>query len=336
MKIASSTISLESRHVSVEQHSVQESLRVWRGRERPDFEGHGRGLALGRQAALVAISEAGKKAANQADAIESAVSDIENDPTMQLLTRMLEVLTGHKIKRLGKFHEDARGQSGRMGWGMEYDRQVRHYEAEVTTFSANGVIKTADGKQISFNLELMMSREYYAESNFSLRAGDALFKDPLVLNFNGSAAQLTNTRFAFDIDVDERLDDIAFVGPDSGFLALDRNDNGTIDDGSELFGALSGNGFADLARYDTDGNRWIDENDSIFADLRVWQRDANGTDRLATLAQMGIGALYLGNVSTPFSLNNAGNQSLGQVRTTGIYLNEDGSVGTLQQIDLSV
>jgi hypothetical protein len=51
---------------------------------------------------------------------------------------------------------------------------------------------------------------------------------------------------------------------------------------------------------------------------------------------MGIGALYLGNVGTPFSINTAGNQSLGHVRTTGIHLNEDGSVGTLQQIDLSV
>ena len=337
MKIASSTISLESQHVSVEQHSVRESLRVWQGGERPNFEGNGRGLALGKQAALVAISEAGRNAASKAEAIESAVNDIENDPTMQLLLGMLEAMTGHKIKRLDKAHnDDAPGQAQRMGWGMEYDRQVSHYEAEVTTFSAEGVIKTADGKQINFNLELTMSREYYEESNFSLRAGDAVFKDPLVLNFNGSAAQLTNTKFAFDIDVDGQQDNISFVGPDSGFLALDRNGNGTIDDGSELFGAQSGNGFADLAQYDSDGNHWIDENDSIFADLRVWQKDASGADSLSTLAQMGVGALYLGTVSTPFSVNTANNQSLGQVRSTGIYLNENGSAGTLQQIDLSV
>jgi len=337
MKIASSTISLESQHVSVEQHSVRESLRVWQGNERPADNGNGHGLALGRQAALVAISEAGRTAANKADAIESAVNDIDNDPTIQLLMRMLEAMTGHKIKRLDKAHAgEQQGQGQRMGWGLEYDRQISHYEAEVTTFSAEGVIKTADGKQINFSLELAMSREYYEESNFSLRAGDAVFKDPLVINFNGSAAQLTDTKFAFDIDSDGQQDNISFVGPDSGFLALDRNANGMIDDGSELFGTQSGNGFADLAAYDSDGNLWIDENDAVFADLRIWSKDASGLDSLSTLAQMGVGALYLGDVSTPFSLNTASNQSLGQVRATGVYLNESGSAGTLQQIDLSV
>jgi hypothetical protein len=43
----------------------------------------------------------------------------------------------------------------------------------------------------------------------------------------------------------------------------------TISLESQHAGAVSGNGFADLARYDTDGNHWIDENGSIFADLRA-------------------------------------------------------------------
>jgi hypothetical protein len=337
MKIASSTISLESQHVSVERDTAQQSLRMWRGNQRPDFEGNGQGLALGRQAALVSISEAAKEAASHAEAIESAVGDIENDPTMQLLLRMLEIMTGHKIKHLGKDHNDgAPGQARKVGWGMEYDAQTTHYEAEVTTFSAQGVIKTADGKEINFSLDLSMSREYYEETSISLRADDALLKDPLVLNFNGAAAQLTNTRFLFDIDSDGTQDNISFLAPGSGFLALDRNSNGTIDNGSELFGAKSGNGFAELAAYDSDGNHWIDENDTVFNDLRIWSKDANGQDSLMTLAQSGVGALYLGQVSTPFALNTADNQSLGQVRASGIYLNENGSVGTLQQIDLSV
>jgi hypothetical protein len=338
MKIASSTISLDSQHVSVEQHSVRESLRMWQGGARPDFEGsNGRGLALGRQSALVAISEAAKQAASKAEAIETAVGDIENDPTMQLLLRMLEAMTGRPIKHLGKIHageEPPQGQ--RLGWGLEYDRQISHYEAEVTTFSAEGVIKTADGKEISFSLELAMSREYYEESTFSLRAGDAVFKDPLTINFDGQAAQLTETKFAFDIDSDGTQDDISFVAPGSGFLALDRNGNGTIDDGSELFGTQSGNGFADLAQYDSDGNLWIDENDAVFDDLRIWSKDANGQDSLISLARSGVGALYLGNISTPFSLNTATNQSLGMIRASGVYLTESGSVGMLQQIDLTV
>lgn len=55
----------------------------------------------------------------------------------------------------------------------------------------------------------------------------------------------------------------------SGFLALDRNQNGVVDDGSELFGTQSGDGFAHLALYDQDSNGWIDANDPVFDKLRI-------------------------------------------------------------------
>ena len=54
------------------------------------------------------------------------------------------------------------------------------------------------------------------------------------------------------------------LGSGSGFLALDKNGNGKIDDGSELFGTKSGDGFADLAEYDSDGNGWIDEKGRVY------------------------------------------------------------------------
>lgn len=351
MKIESSTVSLESQHASVERTTVQESLRVWKGDVRPDFEGRGQqGLS---QAAAVSISEAARNARIQeTEAVEIAAEESEKDPKIQLIMRMLEALTGHKIKlvkaedlqpddktrqQIEETKQAAeRAQQQRVGWGVEYDYHATHYEAELTTFSAEGVIKTADGKEISFNLELAMSREYYEETSLALRAGDAQRKDPLVINFNGTAAQLTDTKFAFDIDADGAQDKMSFVGPDSGFLALDRNANGKIDNGSELFGTESGNGFADLAKYDNDGNMWIDENDSIFASLLVWQMDASGQDSLSSLAKLGVGALFLGNVNTPFSVNTASNQNLGLVRASGVYLNESGTAGTLQQIDLTV
>ena len=94
---------------------------------------------------------------------------------------------------------------------------------------------------------------------------------------------------------------------------------------------------AELAAYDQDGNHWIDEADAVYADLRVWSRDAAGHDSLATLAQKNVGALYLGSVATPFELNTtADNTNLGAVRASGIYLAEDGGVGALQQVDLVV
>ena len=70
--------------------------------------------------------------------------------------------------------------------------------------------------------------------------------------------------------------------------------------------------------------------------MRVWQRDANGNDSLSSLRERGVGALYLGSAETQFALTDSDNQRLGQIRASGVYLNEDGSAGTLQQIDLAV
>ena len=149
-------------------------------------------------------------------------------------------------------------------------------------------------------------------------------------------SQLTTTKFSFDIDSDGQNDQIAFVTPDSGFVALDRNGDGVVNDGSELFGAASGNGFAELARYDQDGNHWIDENDAVWAQLRIWSKDAAGNDRLDTLAARNVGALYLGNTATPFQLKDQANATLGVIRSSSIYLQENGTAGTLQQLDLVV
>jgi hypothetical protein len=182
-----------------------------------------------------------------------------------------------------------------------------------------------------------MSRYYHEESNVSIRLGDARqMKDPLVLNFEGTAAQLTSQRFAFDLDADGQTDSINFVAGGSGFLALDRNEDGSINDGSELFGAKSGDGFAELATFDADKNGWIDENDAVYEQLRVWTKDSTGNDQLATLKQANVGAISLARVATPFDIKDTTNSLQGQIRSSGIFLQEDGGMGTVQQIDLTV
>lgn len=121
-----------------------------------------------------------------------------------------------------------------------------------------------------------------------------------------------------------------------GFLALDKNGDGKINDGAELFGPSTGSGFAELAQYNEDGNNWIDENDSIYERLRIWSRDAAGNDYLLALGEKGIGAIFVGSVETMFQLKDPSNTLLGQTMSTGIYLREDGQAGTVQQIDLAV
>ena len=161
--------------------------------------------------------------------------------------------------------------------------------------------------------------------------------DPLVINLDTNIASLSDQKFEFDIDSDGILDSISSLEGGSGYLALDKNGDGIINDGSELFGTKSGVGFKDLMIYDEDGNGWIDENDEIFSKLLIWSKDENGNDELYHLKEAGVGAICLQKASTDFSLNSLkNNQANGQIRSTGIFLYENGNVGTMQQLDLAI
>lgn len=352
MKIASAALQMESSHNKQQTLEIRESLRSWVGNQRPDLEGSPRGRLPASDPVL--LSDAGKTAqSSEATAIRSGIEAAENDPMLRLIRAMIAMLTGHDVKVFdaSELQTDtpapplqnpdptqAPQQPARAsGYGVEYDRHESYAETEQTRFEASGVVRTEDGKEISFTLSLAMSRSYHEESDVSIRLGDARQKkDPLVLNFGGSAAQLTSQRFKFDLDSDGKSDDINFVTGGSGFLALDRNGDGKINNGSELFGATSGDGFAELSALDADHNGWIDENDAAYEQLRVWTKDSAGKDHLATLKQADVGALSLARVATPFEIKDAGNELQAQVRSSGVYLHENGGASIIQQIDLTV
>lgn len=320
------------------------------------------GLALGRPAVLAGQVPAAQGASadevDQASAT-AATTDEEDavEPRLLMLARMVEAMTGFKVRvtvaDIGHgtgTHGELRSQATdgvsaqgqpeapqRVGWGLEYDRVVVRHESERSTFVARGRVQTADGRTLDLAVGLQMERSHSERESVSVRAGDAVMKDPLVLHFDGALPALTDTRFAFDIDADGQTENIPFVGQGSGFLVLDRNRNGRADDGSELFGAVSGNGFAELAAWDDDGNGWIDEADSVFAELRLWQKDASGQDQWRTLAQADVGAVSVQAAATPFSLRNDQNATLGQVRASSVYLREStGQAGVVQHIDVAV
>lgn len=214
--------------------------------------------------------------------------------------------------------------------------QSYYMEEESTTFSTTGTVKTADGRKLSFNLELGMSRRFeeYYEENYVTVVRD--YCDPLVINLDTNIAQVSDQKFFFDLDCDGTKDEISSLRSGSGFLALDLNEDGTINDGSELFGTKSGNGFADLAQYDADHNGWIDEADPIWEKLLIWTKDEDGQDKLYHLADLGVGAIGLANVSTEFALNSEkDNTNNAMIRNTGIFLYENGNVSTIQHLDLA-
>jgi len=347
MKIASSGIAFQSTHSSLELNQTQENLQFWIG-ENPDSE------ASEPFAATVSISKKGlelqrslySSGTNSLDGeTESVISDAE-EQKLTLLEILLENLTGKKIRfrTLKKIrYNDGAGiqplqadSPARAGWGLSLDSVTTRYESEKTTFSSTGTVLTSEGKEIRIDLQLSMSREFMSREEIHLRAGDAVKKDPLVINFNASSASLGDTKFSFDIDCDGIADQISCLTSGSGFLALDLNKDGRINNGSELFGPQSGNGFSDLSGYDSDSNGWIDENDDIFDRLRIWTRDEAGNDVLFALGEKGIGAIYLGSTGTAFSLRDQTNRENGVIRRTGIFLNENGTAGTIQHVDLVV
>ncbi|MDE5778646.1 MAG: hypothetical protein K2I10_09130 [Lachnospiraceae bacterium] len=208
-------------------------------------------------------------------------------------------------------------------------------EQESTSFSAKGLVHTSDGREIEFGVELNMSRGFAGEF-FESSDVEAILTDPLVINLESGSATVSDQKFYFDLDCDGEKEEISALGRGSGFLAYDKNGDGVINDGSELFGTKSGNGFADLAAYDEDGNGWIDENDSIYNKLKVWTKSEDGTDRLLNLKEADVGAIYLGNTDTQFSLNNEANNTNAVIRRTGVFLKESGGAGTVQHLDLAV
>lgn len=209
-------------------------------------------------------------------------------------------------------------------------------ESENTTFASKGIVQTADGRNIDFNVEVSMSRAFMQQIDM-LEVKEYIKTDPLMINLDTNIGSVSDQKFFFDLDSDGKEEQISFAGQGSGFLALDKNGDGKINDGSELFGTSSGDGFKDLAAYDEDGNGWIDENDGIFKKLKVWTKDENGNDFLIDLKKADVGAIYLRNTDTQFSLKNDENQLNAEIKKTGIYLKEStGAVGTLNHVDLVV
>ena len=347
MRIESSVVSMVSQHTLLEQELEQETLRQWGGGQ----AAAGNAGGLMGPAQQVEISEQAKELYKQTtDAVARTAKEElglelseEDKRKIELIQDLYELLTRKKLKFvLPRIKIDPSAlrpinvEPQRLGWGLDYQYYYRRVEQEQMSFAAAGTVKTADGKEIQFAVSLGMSRQFMEEQHISVKAGDALI-DPLVINFDAPAAKLTDTKFAFDIDSDGDNEQVSFVSQGSGFLAVDLNEDGIINDGQELFGPNTGNGFAELTEYDSDGNNWIDENDEIYEKLRIWTKDANGGDQLFAIGQKGIGAIYLGNVGTEFAHKSLIDNTLqGKLRSTGVFLRENGTAGLVQQIDLAV
>lgn len=270
------------------------------------------------------------------------------DTTDDIRLRLLELLFGARRSEVRlrfdyrpsqEVAEVARlaGQAGqaqaapRLGWGAEITRHESYEEWESTAFSATGSIATADGRSIALSFDYRMERYFRSESSTAVRLGDAPVVDPLVLDLAGSGVRFSAETVGIDLDGDGRVETVHRPAAGAAFLALDRDGDGTVTRGDELFGPRTGQGFAELAQYDDDGNGAIDEGDAVWGRLRLWDGQT-----MTSLAGSGVGAILLPSLAAGFIHTDAANQAQAYTRRLGLYLREDGSAGAVAQVDLVV
>ena len=322
-----------------------------------EFSGTGSGAAskqydeyvssMKEQNATAMTSDLYTNFANNNVTIEPAKSALEKFHE-ELIERLEELMERIKQQLLGLGCEDSRynhggildvstsSQPGNL-WTKQHYEKISVTETETTTFDTTGSVVTADGRKIDFNLSLEMSRSFTEQVESLTVETEYILTDPLVIQLEDAPETISDQTWKFDLDCDGVEEEMSRLAQGNAFIALDGNENGKIDDGSELFGARTGNGFAELSAYDEDGNGWIDENDKVYSKLKIWTKDAAGNDQLMNLAQADIGAIYLGATSTDFSITDeTTNDVKAVIRQSGFYLHEStGAAGLVQQIDFA-
>ena len=269
---------------------------------------------------------------------DSALEDQIAELRATLLERLLRLMQLFGGDNQGRGYKNTLSNTANMLTSNSFVKvttvTVTHIQTEETSFSGTGTALTEDGRQIDFGVNFSMSKRLCEYAGMSV-ASAVSFIDPLVINVGSDITHISDQSFFFDLDCDGTDDKISNLGSGSGFLAYDKNEDGKINDGSELFGTKSGNGFKDLSIYDLDHNGWIDENDEIYEKLKIWIRNEDGTDTLLGLKESDVGAIYLGNATTEMSHHNSDFVMSAMTRSSGIYLRESGGVGTVQQLDLA-
>lgn len=166
-------------------------------------------------------------------------------------------------------------------------------------------------------------------------------KDPLSLDLDGNGKVNTLPRSAgvhFDLDNSGFAEQTAWLAPGDGFLVLDRNNNGHIDGGAELFGSettlnngkVAENGFEALAEWDSNADGKITAEDAIYHRLRIWQdKNSNGvvnSGELNTLQAHGIAEIHLDYQNGFWDGNNIRHREIGH------FTRADGTPGEIHTL----
>jgi hypothetical protein len=153
----------------------------------------------------------------------------------------------------------------------------------------------SQASQSNFSIQL----EFEFES-IEIQAGQIQASDPIVLDLDGDGFEFTDVARGADFDLlaNGQRQRTAFVTGGDALLALDRNGNGHVDDGAELFGDQRGaaNGFEELRKLDSNQDGVIDKQDERYDDLRLFRDNGNGRTEhgeLLRLREAGVSSIDL-------------------------------------------
>jgi hypothetical protein len=370
MRVVNAQVTTVVEHEQFQSHTVEESLVVEFG-PRPDavaisaeaesaLESQ-RPPILGPtvQETLDGLARAARSA-QRVDPVEDVDGEggLITDLELAIVAAVIERMTGRRVQVIDARDLQAKtssiavppgadGATSRTGeagptaapdpdFSLEYHRVEHREDSETLRVKTQVAVETGDGRRVDVDVEVALDRRWVKDDRIDVLGGRAVEKkDPLVVQYGGEAISFQDRTFRFDLDADGIDEELHQPGAGGGFLALDRDGSGSIEDGRELFGPQSNDGFAELRTFDQDGNGWIDEGDDVFARLRVWTRDEAG-DHLLGLVEVGVGAIHLGATATPYSFRGADNQELASLRESAVWLGEDEGAGWVHEVDLVV
>lgn len=210
-----------------------------------------------------------------------------------------------------------------------------HSHEQQLNYQVQGIFDV-NNQSLSLNYNFSLSSEQISYSKVEMTA--TTLKDPLIVQFGSQGLGTIAGQTDFAINQDDTLDSLPIFSGDVGYLVLDKNSNQQADDGSELFGPTTGQGFAELAQLDSNSNGFIDVDDKQFEQLYLWQPsdNQNQTEQWLSLKEAQIQAISLSAITTPFDFYDQNGEVQAQLRQSSFAITDGGVGRGVHQVDVRI
>ena len=210
-----------------------------------------------------------------------------------------------------------------------------HSREQSLAYQVQGSFNINDN-EIALNYEYSIASEQTSYSKLTMSA-EAL-KDPIIVQYGNQGLGEIEGQTEFNINQDNTLDNLPIFSGDVGYLVFDKNNNQKADDGTELFGPETGQGFVELAQLDSNKNGFIDDEDEHFEQLYIWQpsNDNGITEQWLTLKEAEIQAISLSAINTPFDFYDDQEEIQAQLRQSSFAISESGQGRGVHQVDVRI